>query len=564
VSNALPAHLPATPTRHAFVFVCQAGELEIKALLLAASLKRYLRCAHELIAAVPTPASTWGELTPETRELLQQLGVRIEPIVNPIDPDYKIGNKLACLDVPTRADRIVFLDSDILCLRDFGEPDCLRVPFAAKPADLRTFAAGAEAWAPLYAAAGVALPDLRLPTTVSGEFGLAYFNSGVIFAAAAAGLGRVWIDCARTILQVPAMREQRHWLDQVSLAIAVHKLGLSYSGLDERFNFPAHLKPVPDEQPFFCHYHWPRIVRGEPVLIDLVRDLAREYPAIARRMAHDEEWATLLDAPPHRPQRPSAVQRTASAAATILIAGIPDSGADELLKPLRGFDRCIAQDEPAELIALLAASGPPWEVAAHVRSVRAGKRGEVWDSHYRQPSDDAGEPGDTIVAIKSALGFLCRLDALQRVLPHARVAVCVRNPFDTIARWKARPAAELDAVIASLADSAPYWAAAHEVAALRRVVALTHAAEKRAAWWWLLAQRVLNRSGDVVLVRHGDLAADRGKVLGSILGRACHATATNVARSEQATAALDADDLQAIRAICLQAAAELGVAERGS
>ena len=32
------------------------------------------------------------------------------------------------------------------------------------------------------------------------------------------------------------MREQRHWLDQVSLAIAVP--GLAYSSLDERFNFP--------------------------------------------------------------------------------------------------------------------------------------------------------------------------------------------------------------------------------------------------------------------------------------------------------------------------------------
>jgi len=36
------------------------------------------------------------------------------------------------------------------------------------------------------------------------------------------------------------------------------------------------------------------------------------------------------------------------------------------------------------------------------------------------------------------------------------------------------------------------------------------------------------------------------------------------ARGGQAAAALDEDDLQAIRAICLQAAAELGVSERGS
>lgn len=559
--------MPTTPMRYAFVFVCQAGELEIKALLLAASLKRSLRCEHELIAAVPTPASTWGELAPETRELLQHLGVRIEPITNPIDPDYRIGNKLACLDVPTQANKIVFLDSDILCLRDFGDPDCLRVGFAAKPADLRTFAAGTDAWAPLYAAAGVALPELRLPTTVSGEFGLAYFNGGVIFADADAGMGRAWIDCARAILQVPAMREQRHWLDQVSLAIAVHKLGLRYSGLDERFNFPAHLKPLAHELPFFCHYHWPRIVRAEPVLLELVRDLAREHPAIARRMAGDAEWATLLQEGPHRApaRRSSAEDHTTSTAATILIAGIPGSGAAEVLSLLRGSDRCVVQDEPAELVPILGGSGPPWEVAAYLRSAGYGKRSEVKDSHDRFLTADSGEVG-TIVAVKSELAFLCRLDVLKRVLPRARLVVCVRNPFDTIAHWKARPADELAMAIASVAGSAEHWASANEVAELRRIAGLTHAAEKRAAWWWWLAQRALNHAGDAVRVRYGDFVADRDNVLRSILGGAWSGPAT-VAKSrhdEPATAALDEHDLQAIRAICLQAAAELGVAERGS
>lgn len=566
MNNASPAPLPPTPARYAFVFVCQAGELEIKALLLAASLRRFLRCEHELIAAVPTPASTWGELADETRELLQRLGVRIEPIANPIDPDYRIGNKLACLDVPTRASTIVFLDSDILCLRDFGEPDCLRVGFAAKPADLRTFAAGAEAWAPLYAAAGVALPDLRLPTTVSGEFGLPYFNSGVIFADAGARLGQAWIDCARTILQVPAMREQRHWLDQVSLAIAVHKLGLGYSALDERFNFPAHLKSVPDEPPFLCHYHWPRIVQGEPLLLDLVRDLAREHPVIARRIAGDADWAALLHASPPRAlasPRPARQHATANAA-SILIAGIPDSGADELLRLLRTSGRCVAQDEPDELLPILGTGAPPWEVAAHVRSMRAGKCSEVRDSHDR-PAADRDE-ADPIVVVKSALAFLCRLDSLRRVMPGARLIVCVRNPFDTIAQWKARPAAELAATIARLADSAGHWATARDVASLRRIVDLAHAAEKRAAWWWWLAQRVLDRAGDIDLVRYGDLIADHCNVLGPILDAAPRIAAADVAVTNDgpAPATLDEQDLQAIRAICLQAAAELGVAERGS
>ena len=541
--------MSATSPRYAFVFVCQSGELEIKALLLAASLKRFLRCDHELIAALPTPASTWGELAAETRELLQQLGVRTEPIANPIEPDYKIGNKLACFDVPTRAERIVFLDSDILCLRDFGQPDCLRVPFAAKPADLRTFAAGTEAWQPLYAAAGVELPRLRLPTTVSGEFGLAYFNSGVIFADAASGIGNAWIECARTILQVPAMREQRHWLDQVSLAIAVHKLGLAYSGLDERFNFPAHLKPVPDELPFFCHYHWPRIIAREPLLLDLVRDLAREYPAIAGRMADDAQWKALLHAqPPRVAPRPSA-GCPASTAATLLLAGIPGSGADELLGLLRAHERCAIHDDAAVLAPALAASAAPWEVAALVRDLQRD------------------HPAADVVAIRSELEFLCRLDALRRVLPDARLVVCVRNPFDAIAQWKAWPPGELDAAVVRVANSADQWATAHDIAALRRIVALSDAAEKRAAWWWWLAQRMIGQAHGVTIVRYSDVVANSARVLGNILPGTMPIMGSrgrmDAARPAQATV-LDTKDLQAIRAICLQAAAELGVSERGS
>ena len=69
--------------RFAFVFVCQAGELEIKALLLAASLHRHLHGEFELVAAVPTPADIWGELSAPTRDQLQAFGATIAPIANP-------------------------------------------------------------------------------------------------------------------------------------------------------------------------------------------------------------------------------------------------------------------------------------------------------------------------------------------------------------------------------------------------------------------------------------------------------------------------------------------------
>jgi len=261
------------------------------------------------------------------------------------------------------------------------------------------------------------------------------------------------------------------------------------------------------------------------------------------------EWNPLLNAPPLRAAlRPST--RAESTPAAVLIAGIPGSGADDLVELLRALAGCTVHDEPAGLAPALAARAPPAEVAAYVRDTRR--------------EHGAAE----IIVIRNTLAFLCRLDALEQVLPEARIVVCVRNPFDTIAQWKARPPDELDEAMASVAASAGNWATEGVVAALRRIAGLSDAAEKRAAWWWWLAQRALGHADGVAVVRYGEVSADSGKVLGRILAgtqavSAAHGSAP-VARHDRVAAPLDEQDLQAIRAICLQAAAQLGVSERGS
>ena len=525
---------PPQAKRHAIVFVCQAGELEVKALLLAASLRRFLPRDVELIAAVPTPADVWGELSDDTRAQLLEFGATIVPIVNPIGTDYPIGNKLACIDVPTTAQRIVFLDSDMLCLRDIGDPACLRVPFAAKPADLRTFAGGADAWRPLYAAVGATLPELRLPTTVSGEFGLPYFNSGVIFVDNGVGFGRAWIDCARAIGNVAPMPAQRHWLDQVALPLAVHKLGLAYAALDERSNFPAHLKTLNGTPPFFCHYHWPRIVRREPTLLALVRDLARSHPRIARVIAAHRDWAQLIDGADGdaAPVVHAAATRRAAAQDRFVVAGIPGSGAGKLVHALARHGGAVLPHSEA-VTATLAAGGPPRELAAAFERATPD----------RPPISPPG----------SALALLCRLGALQRAVPTARFVVCVRDPFATIAAWKAQPEC-FDAAIAWVAAHGPHWLDPVPLAQFERLAAIGAVAERRAAWWWWLAQRVLDHADGVTIVR-GSTAARVARAL--IDGQDGALPERDDASGDDT---LDATDHQAIRAICLQAAADLGVA----
>lgn len=531
------------------VFVCQAGELEIKALLLASSLRRYLRIEHELIAAVPTPASDWGEVAAETLATLSRLDVRVESIVNPIGPDYGIGNKLACLELIGSERRAAFLDSDILLLREWRDDPSASVGFAAKPADFRTYSSRDEDWRDLYARVGTVLPTMRFPTTISGAFGPPYFNSGVIFVNSRKNFGAAWTHCARRLLSDPAMQEHRHWLDQVSLAITVHELGLDYAALDERFNFPAHVKTLPDELPYLCHYHWPAVIGREPVLADLVRDLSGEHPGIARLMRSHPHWAGLS-----KPDRTTVVsgwrgakRRTRRRVKPIvLIAGIPGSGGAELLRMLAEHADSITLDEPVQVNALMHNPYPPWELT----------------SYLRQACQTAGTaPGARILAVKSELGFLCRLNALKRLCPDAHLVACVRDPFCTIATWKAsRDDAAIEAAMVAMLNAV--WLSRHDADQLRQIASMAEPAEKRAAYWWWLAQRLLDNAQGVKIVRHDALAQFPGKQLASILGEA-RLSGLTMKRSDQAeqdaAATLDDRDRQAIRAICLQAALELGL-----
>jgi len=155
----------------AVCFCVHSGELEIKALLLVASLRKYWPAEVELIGCIPEEPE-FGGLSDDSREAFESLGIRFNSIANPIGAGYPIANKLLCLDVATEVDRIIFLDSDIVAMRNasvseleatFGEG------FVAKPADLATFTAGATEWRSIYHACDALVPDFAVTSTASGE-----------------------------------------------------------------------------------------------------------------------------------------------------------------------------------------------------------------------------------------------------------------------------------------------------------------------------------------------------------------------------------------------------------
>lgn len=537
--------------RFSFIFVCQAGELEIKALLLVASLREQMACDCELIAAVPHPPETWGQCRPETLDQLRRWGVRIEPIENRIDTGYPIGNKLSCLSLPVEGDKRVFLDSDILFLRPFTADPRFTVPFNAKPADRVTWGGDATIWPQLYALAGLSCPDLRVLVSVSQELSMPYFNAGVVAVDADRPLGETWLECARLVRDAPGFRDgtlglRKGHLDQLALPLAVAKLGLTVDCLSETYNFPGHQKPVDERAPpILFHYHWPQILRREPLAREAVLRLAARHPVLEASMAANPAWAKLLDyrkygtepAAEQRASRPRPFARLLGRSAPpapapadakgppdaeLIVTGIPRSGTSYLCAVLNRVEDCVAINEPTEIFPIL--QTPPWHPALYYRDLRrAILDGEAVSNKMvdGRPIEDTAvvdrreswhpevrTRGFTL-ATKNTLAYLARLREIRKGLPNALVVACVRDPVRTIASWKRTFAHLREADVAGIRVGGiddPVLPLAHRLR-LEQIPRAETPELRRALFWRHLAEIVLEYEDDLLVLRYEDFVA---------------------------------------------------------
>lgn len=582
----------------AFVFVCQAGPLENKALLLAASLKRYLRCEHELIAAVPAPAERWGTPAADTPEMLAKLGCRIEPIANLVADDYPIGNKISCMLVKTSMDRLVFIDSDILLRTPFDGAPAFDFPLAAKAVDLANLTEHRQ-WRRAYAAMKLKLPDDRVASTVYGQLVHPYFNAGLIAADPASGFGQAWLDACRAVDRKWGVRLKRPHLDQIGLPVAIRKLNLPYTCLEERYNYPVHLKPIDYRRPpIFAHYHSPDVLRREPILVDLARELCDEHPILKKRIEVDPEYAPLLRAPMSTPvsaltsspvsaysptEAKPGVDARAPGTPEILITGFPRSGTSYLCNLLHRFDNCVILNEPDGISRPLRKEQIPYGVGTFFRDQRREilegrsirnklKDGKVTDETMEANEQTEYSPTvrsrDFVLGVKSPLGFLSRLPAVRRAMPAAKLVVCIRNPFDVIASWKTTFDHLLSADVKKMTHGGlrDAFLSARQRKMLEDVGRLKHPAWRRAAWWRYLAEQIVDAvamSPGLMVVPYTRAVTEPMAVVTEALkgfnaGELREPIRPSTVRAGKRDV-LDADDLQAIRSLCLPIAAELGL-----
>lgn len=572
--------------RYCFVFVCQKGDLEIKSLLLAASLKRYLQCDYELVAAIPEPEAIWGIPSATTMEMLAGMNVRVMKITNNININYPIGNKISCLDAQTSAEKLVFIDSDILCSKEFPGDERFLIPFNAKPADVPTFTNDLNVWSRVYGKFGLSVPDRRMITTVTQELTAPYFNAGFIAVNRDAGLGSEWLEVCKQIDADPTIANKRPWLDQVGLPVALEKLGIEYDCLGDDYNFPLNLKTIRNgEMPYFCHYHNPVFIRQEQKVNGLFLELIDLYPDIGRLLSTDDAWSSLAR-PFKLGQRDKAVYseapvQTSGSTRDGIITGIPRSGTSYLCALLNKVKNCVAINEPGEIFPVLKNHIVPFGMAVYYRSIR----GKILDGEPIENKLQNGEPiedtsvidgrekhvpavysEDFALFTKNTLAYSSHISGLRRVMPYAPIFACVRNPYDTIASWKESFPHLRDADVTKffLGGINDPFLSGVERYLLMQIASCKSESVRRALLWRYLAERIIAQKNDLAIVRYEDTVKNPVDVINTILdafpaGKAefgIPAIEKSEIRSKRH--ALTKDDYIAISSLCMDVANEFG------
>lgn len=456
----------------AFVFSLDTNHLQAEACLLAASLRKWLGSGPELIGTLPEGTEAEA-LEPETRRLLKALRVRIDAVRNPIGGNYKIGYKLLSLDVPTKAQRIVFLDSDMICLRRF-DPDALfGEGFAAKPTDVVYRGASIRYWRGIYATCGMRLPQQRVRASVAGTLMPPYFNAGLVAVPANTGFGALWARMAKRLDRAFWVRNKRPWLDQLALPVAMRKSGLPWRVLTEAENHPTHLVSLPDALPAISHYHGPDVVGREPVLAAQAGGLVADWPDLEALLRRFNAWRALLDAP-------EALLVDPGAGRTLVVGGVPDH-TGQGARILAGDDACVLHDPPGwwravERSVPQDASGAWIAAIRQFLQVRDHGSLDVRRPIVVAPQDIAddrleGSAGPLLV-IAGGARTVRELNEIRAAQPAARVMVLVDAPAVAVAAWMRRPDAITEAVPATAGDLALRWAESTERALATEGVAV--------------------------------------------------------------------------------------------
>lgn len=534
MSHSLPDRVPSD---FCVVFVTHGGALEYKAALLATSLRARLGENVPILAALATPASSWGDLSEASRSLYNHLAIPLREIENPFGTEYPIGNKFAALALGEGYGHTLFLDTDMYCLQAPDFDELRQVDAALKPADLALVPTDEDYWRQLYGLLGLDFPGMRVLTSHGQEVMPAYFNAGFIWVRNAGRFAASWLQVAKRLLEAPQVEHKWPWLDQLALPLALEQSRMRTRSLDERYNFPLHLKPLrkPGRRPFLCHYHDLPVLAREPELLRDLRGLQQRFPELtevlrqaADAQAYSPAWFAGLGAGPS-PE---------DSGRDLLITGLPRSGTSHLCRLLSERRDTVIINEPAEVFPALTAGATPWgmprlygelrrDLLAGLSVANKHVEGRLVDDtaregDCRQPYRAQLQSASFTLGTKNTLAYLSRLPALRRAMPDATCIALIRHPYDSLSSWKRtfehlRTAAVQTQPVGHPDDPGlSGW----QRKMLREVVACDCLPVRRALWWRYLACQMLEMEQHLRWARYEDLIGEPSGMVDHLLGSA--------------------------------------------
>jgi len=505
------------------VFVCQKGELELKSILLAWSLRKSHGKNIQLYAAIPN-YKDWADISEETKKLFGVFFVDVKHFIPIFGEAYAIGNKISALGLLPSNEPGCFLDSDMLSLSAWDIDDVLAGKVsAAKPADLGTWG-DLLAWERVYARAAMPVPERRVRLTVSRTLSLPYFNAGFVATQNPIELAAQWREYAALLNSKAAGIENKYpWLDQISLPIAIQKIGTWYS-LTEFYNFPAHLRALNDSDIGMCHYHSPSVILREPRLRALFEAAVREFPSIAKMAMEFNNWIPLLSC-----KMPNVAYKSCDR--NFLITGIPRSGTSYLTSLLDSQNNWLVINEPSEIFNQLQSrtdsSGIELYYAECRERILSGqpiankiKDGKVIEDTAVIDQRETYHPpiarSDFWLGSKNTLAYMASMEHLTKL--HWPIIAMIRNPLDTLASWRNTFNHLTEARVANLPianPDFPAWAT-WQRQSLLEIDAQSNAALRRVLLWRLLARTLLHYQDHLLLWRYEDLTENPARLINSL------------------------------------------------
>lgn len=232
------------------LFVVDGPKLETQSLLLAATLRVNGPKGTRLFAMVPKGKA--DDILPLTRQMFDACEVELLQFDQPEgqwSKPYPHGNKLlACAALagqrPETCGRTTFLDTDMVCLRDFTKDMTDPLRLYAVPEGVPTWGRDPEEWQRAYSFFGLSVPPERVNLTRRNRIEyLPYFNAGLVsycngpLGKSGLSFAESWLKTATELDHFCPIPNKRPWLDQIALPLTLYREAIGWQALPDTYNY---------------------------------------------------------------------------------------------------------------------------------------------------------------------------------------------------------------------------------------------------------------------------------------------------------------------------------------